>query len=136
MANDMYMHGLYVDSWHRERPACSSYVSQLAKVKLGFTMSVHLSQSRRYSQRNTLVSKLNRGHHFTHVRLENLECLEPNDQNSQFTTSARLIHSSPSQEEFQGTCTSPTRFRAGNPRVKVGRPCVKKYHYFISLSAT
>ena len=37
-------------------------------------------------------------------------CLEPNDQNSQFTTLARLIHSSPSQEEFQGTCTSLTSF--------------------------
>ena len=37
-------------------------------------------------------------------------CLEPNDQNSQFTTLARLIHSPPSQEEFQGTCTSPASF--------------------------
>ena len=30
----------------------------------------------------------------------NIGCLKPNDQNSQFTTSARLIHSPPSQEEF------------------------------------
>ena len=70
-------------------------------------------------------------------------CLEPNNQNSQFTTSARLIHSPSSQEEFQGTCTSPTSFM---PDCLLSASCelfllfywsmCKKNHYFINPSAT
>ena len=70
-------------------------------------------------------------------------CLEPNDQNSQLTTSAILIHSPPSQEEFQWTCMSSTSFTP-DCLVSALRELsplfywymCKKNHYFIDLSAT
>ena len=80
-------------------------------------MSVHLSQSRRYSRRNILVSELNRGHHFTHVRLENLECIR------RFEVDLGGLGGEISDEE--GLCLKNGSWPT--PRKRVKKYGVKKY---------